>query len=50
MLCSKLTKHGARVIGGITIGITKTDKEFETKELCDGYYKGIYDLYIDNIW
>ena len=49
-LCSKLAKHGARVIGGLTIGITKTDKDYETKELGGGYYKGIYDLYSDNIW
>lgn len=49
-LCSKLAKRGARVIGGFTIGITKKDKEYETKELCDGYYKGMYDLFRDNIW
>jgi orotate phosphoribosyltransferase len=47
-LCSKLTKHGARVIGGITIGITKTDKEerkgFVLFPLLNYLKQAVYDL------
>jgi len=44
--CNKLSECGAIVVGGIVLGITQRDKQYEN-ELGT---KGLYDFFRNNIW